>query len=115
MVGLLITWLVSAISLLIVAYLVPGFKVDTFKTALVAAVVIGLINATLGLFLKIVTFPISVLTLGIFWLIINAAMLLLAARLVQGLTITGWIPAIIGSIMLTVVHWVLWAIIPRTR
>lgn len=113
MVGLLITWLVSAISLLIVAYLVPGFKVDTFKTALVAAVVIGLINATLGLFLKIVTFPISVLTLGIFWLIINAAMLLLAARLVQGLTIAGWVPAIIGSIMLTVVHWVLGAIIPK--
>lgn len=113
MVGLLITWLVSAISLLIVAYLVPGFKVDTFKTALVAAVVIGLINATLGLFLKIVTFPLSILTLGLFWLIINAAMLLLAARLVQGLTIAGWIPAIIGSIMLTVVHWVLGAIIPK--
>ena len=112
MIGLLITWLVSAISLLVVAYLLPGFKVDGFKTALVAAVVIGLVNATLGLILKIVTFPITLLTLGLFWLIINAAMLLLAARMVNGFTISGWLPAIIGSILLSLVNAILRALIP---
>lgn len=112
MIGLLVTWLVSAISLLVVAYLLPGFKVDGFKTALVAAVVIGLVNATLGLILKIVTFPITLLTLGLFWLIINAAMLLLAARMVNGFTISGWLPAIIGSILLSLVNAILRALIP---
>lgn len=113
MIGLLITWLVSAISLLVVAYLLPGFNVSGFKTALVAAVVIGLVNATLGLVLKIVTFPLSIVTLGIFWLLINAAMLLLAARLVDGFTINGWIPAFIGSILLSLVNAILRAIIPN--
>ena len=112
MTGLLITWLVSAISLLVVAYLLPGFKVDDFKTALVAAVVVGLVNATLGLVLKIVTFPLSIVTLGLFWLLINAAMLMLAARLVDGFTISGWIPAFIGSILLSLVNAILRAIIP---
>ncbi len=112
MTGLLITWLVSAISLLVVAYLLPGFNVSGFKTALVAAVVIGLVNATLGLVLKIVTFPLSIVTLGFFWLLINAAMLLLAARFVDGFTISGWIPAFIGSILLSLVNAILRAIIP---
>lgn len=112
MLGLLITWIVSAISLLVVAYLVPGFKVDSFKTALIAAVVIGLVNATLGLFLKVVTFPLSIITLGLFWLLINAAMLLLAARLVQGFTISGWLSAIIGSVVLSLVNAILRAIVP---
>lgn len=112
MLGILVTWFVSAISLLIVAYVIPGFRVDSLKTALIAALVIGLVNATLGLFLKIVTFPLTLLTLGIFWLIINAAMLLLAAKLVNGFTLTGWLPAIFGSILLTIVNGFLRAIVP---
>ena len=110
--SILITWLISAISLLIVAYIIPGFQVDSFKTALVAAVVIGLINATLGFFLKIVTFPLSILTFGLFLLIINAAMLLFAAKLVSGFSVASWLPAIFGSILLSLVHAVLRAVIP---
>lgn len=112
MLGILVTWVISAISLLIVAYVIPGFKVDSFKTALLAALVIGLVNATLGIFLKIVTFPLTILTLGLFWLIINAAMLLLAAKIVNGFNLTGWLPAIFGSILLTIVNSGLRAIIP---
>lgn len=110
--SILITWLISAISLLIVAYVIPGFQVDSFKTALVAAIVIGLVNATLGIFLKIVTFPLTILTLGLFWLIINAAMLLFAAKIVNGFSVAGWLPAIFGSILLSLVNAVLRAVIP---
>lgn len=115
MVGILITWVVSAISLLIVAYFVPGFKVADFKTALIAAIVIGLVNATLGLVLKIVTFPLTIVTLGLFWLVINAAMLMLAAKLVEGFTVAGWFSAIIGSILLSVVNGVLRSIVPGDK
>ena len=69
--GLLVSWLLSAISLLIVAHFVPGFMVEGFVAALIAAIVIGLINATIGLFLKIVTIPLSIVTFGIFLLVIN--------------------------------------------
>jgi putative membrane protein len=114
MVGLLISWLVTAIALLIVAYVIPGFKVDTFKAALIAAIVIGLVNATLGLLLKIVTFPLTVLTLGFFWFVINALMLLLAAKLVDGFSISGVWAALFGGILLSIVNAGLKAIIPAS-
>ena len=65
-------WVLSALCLLLVAHFVPGFVVSGFGTALIAAVVIGLVNGTLGMLLKIVTFPLTILTFGIFWLVINA-------------------------------------------
>ncbi|MGB7553932.1 MAG: phage holin family protein, partial [Candidatus Korobacteraceae bacterium] len=64
---LLLNWLLSAISLLIVSKVVPGFYVQGFKAALIAALVIGLVNATLGLLLKLITLPLTLVTLGIFW------------------------------------------------
>ncbi len=66
MVKLLIQWLLSALALLAVSSLVPGFEVQGLGPALAAALVIGLLNATVGFFLKVITFPISILTLGIF-------------------------------------------------
>ncbi|KAB2832868.1 MAG: phage holin family protein, partial [Candidatus Dadabacteria bacterium] len=73
---LLIQWIISTASLLIVSYIIPGFVVEGIGTALLAAVIIGLINATIGLFLKIITLPLSILTFGIFLLVINALMLM---------------------------------------
>src|SRR5215510_6362918 len=67
MLTLLVNWLLSAVSLIIVAHVIRGFDVTSFGTALIAAMVIGLVNATVGLFLKIVTFPLTLVTLGIFW------------------------------------------------
>ena len=80
---LLLNWLLSAIGLLIVSYFMPGFHVSGFGAALLAALVIGLVNATLGLFLKIITLPLTILTLGIFWWVINALMLLFASHILS--------------------------------
>jgi putative membrane protein len=104
MLALVINWLLSALSLIIVAHVVPGFDVTSFGTALIAALVIGLVNATVGLFLKIVTFPLTLMTLGIFWFVINALMLRLAASLVTGFTIQGFLPAFFGAIVLSIVN-----------
>src|SRR5271157_5565472 len=99
MLKLLIHWLLSAAALLAIAHFVPGFHVAGLAPALIAALVIGLLNATLGLVLKIVTFPITILTLGLFLLVINALMILLASHLVTGFRVTGWIPALIGAVV----------------
>src|SRR5438876_11164063 len=104
MLRLLFNWLLSALSLMIVSQVIPGFTVTSFKTALVAALVIGLVNATIGLFLKIVTFPLTLVTLGVFWFVINALMLKVAAAFVPGFSIRGFLPAFFGAIVLSVVN-----------
>ena len=109
---LLLNWLLSAISLLIVAHVVPGFHLRGFVAALIAALVIGLVNATLGALLKIVTFPLTVVTLGLFWLIINALMLLFAsALLTPAFVVTGFWPAFWGAIVLSLVNMLLRALV----
>jgi putative membrane protein len=110
MLKLLFNWLLSALSLMIVSQVVPGFAITSFGTALVAAVVIGLVNATIGLFLKIVTFPLTLVSLGLFWFVINALMLEFAAVFVSGFRIEGFVPAFFGAIVLSLVNVVLRAI-----
>ncbi|HEY6251444.1 MAG TPA: phage holin family protein [Candidatus Angelobacter sp.] len=107
---LLIRWLINAISLWVVANLNIGVSVPNFKYALIAALVIGLVNATLGIFLKVITFPLTILTFGIFLIIINAAMLKVAAWLLHPeFRVRDWTTAIIGAILLSIVssllHW----------
>jgi putative membrane protein len=97
---LLLQWILSAVALMITSALVPGFHVQGVAAALVAALVIGLLNATVGLVLKIITFPISILTLGLFLLVINAIMILVAADLVTGFTVEGLLPAFCGAVVL---------------
>ena len=89
---------------MIVARVVPGFNVIGFGSALIAALVIGLVNATLGLFLKIITFPLTLISLGVFWFVINALMLRVAAALVPGFNIDGFFPAFVGAIVLSLVN-----------
>jgi putative membrane protein len=98
--ALLLHWLLYAIALLLVSRIVPGFMVKGLAPALIAALVIGLLNATVGLMLKIITFPISILTLGIFLLVINALMILLASGIVPGFEVRGFGPAFWGGIVL---------------
>ena len=107
MLNLLLGWLASAISLLVVAYFVPGFHVDTFVTALIAAIVIGFINGTLGFLVKLVTFPLRLLTLGLLSLVINAAMLWIATYFVTGFRIDTFVTALVGSVCLSIVNWAL--------
>ena len=98
----LIHWILSAIAIMVVAKLVPGFYVNDVQSALFAALVIGVLNATLGFVLKVITFPFAILTLGIFLLLINAAMILLAAKIVPGFVVYGWVPAFWGAFVLAV-------------
>jgi len=115
-VRLLLHWILSAIAVWIVAHIVPGIYVSGPKAALIAALVIGLINATLGLLLKILTFPLTILTLGLFWFVINALMLELAASLVNGFYVRNFIAALIGAVMLSLVSSVLqWLVMPSKR
>jgi putative membrane protein len=106
MVRLLVHWVLSALCLLLVAHFVPGFFVRGFGTALVAAVVVGFINSTIGALLKFVTFPLAILTFGIIWLLINALMLKFAALFVPGFEVRGLWPAVWGGLILSVLSMV---------
>jgi putative membrane protein len=100
MLRLLLRWLLHALALIIVAWLVPGFHFTGFSSVLIAALVIGLLNATLGLLLKIVTFPLAIITLGIFFLVINAFILRLASHIVPGFTVSSFGAAFVGAAVL---------------
>jgi putative membrane protein len=113
---LLLHWLISALALWIVAHFVPGIFVSGPRAALVAALVIGLINATLGLLLKVITFPLTILTLGLFWFVINALMLELAAGFVKGFEVHGFFPAFVGAILMMIVSSILqWLLMPKKQ
>ena len=107
MIHWLIHWFLSGVALLIVAAIIPGIQVDGFGPALIAALVIGLVGATVGLLLKLVLLPFIILTLGLVYFLINGAMLKLASDLVPGFRVVGCLPAVIGSVVLTVVDYVL--------
>jgi len=109
---LIFHWILSAVALMIVAHLVRGFYVRSFGAALIAALVIGLVNATLGFFLKVLTFPFIILTLGLFWFMINALMLMVVSKLVPGFSVTGFVPAFWGAIVLALINMVFRALLP---
>ena len=104
---ILIHWALSAVAIWIVSQIVPGVIVDGIVAALIAAIVIGFVNATIGIVLKIMTLPLTIMTLGIFWLIINALMIELAANFIPGFFIASFASAFWGSIVLTLVNIVL--------
>lgn len=109
---LLLNWVLSALAVWIVAQLGIGISVRGAAAALIAALVIGFINATLGVMLKIVTFPLTLLTLGVFWFVINALMLELASWLLSpGFHVTGFLAAFVGAIVLSLVNVLLKAIV----
>ena len=103
----LIHWLLSGVALLIVATVLPGIEVDGFGAALLAALVIGLVGATVGVILKLVLLPFIILTLGIVYFLINGLMLKLASEFVPGFRVNGCLPAVFGSILLTFVEFIL--------
>ncbi len=110
---LLVHWVLSALSLMLVAHFVPGFYVSGFLYAMLAAVVIGLINATLGAILKVLTFPLSVVTLGLFLLVINALMLKLAAAVVPGFEVRGFWPAFWGALLLAILGMIIHSLLRK--
>jgi putative membrane protein len=100
---LLVRWLINALSLLIVPYIVPGFELHGFGAALIAAIVFGIVNSTLGLVLKIITFPLTIFTFGLFLIVINAIMLKMAASVTPGFIVHTWTAALLGAIVLSLV------------
>ena len=104
MAKLLAHWVLSALCLLLVARFVPGFFVKGLGAALLAALIIGLVNGTLGLLLKVMTFPLIILTFGLFWFVINALMLKFAALLVPGFEVRGFWPAFVGGLILSLLN-----------
>src|SRR6204780_1074790 len=104
MLRLLLHWVLNAVALLIVSHFVVGFHISSAVSALIAVIVIGLFNATLGLLLKIITLPLSILTFGIFFLIINAFILWFSSRFVPGFAVTTFRAAFLGALALAVLH-----------
>ena len=98
-----LTWLLTAVSLFITAYIVPGIVVSGFTAAAVAAVILGLVNAFVKPILVIFTLPLTILTLGLFLLVVNAISLGLVGYFTPGFDVNGFLPAIIGSIVLSIV------------
>jgi putative membrane protein len=103
MMTLLARWILNAAALLLVAYLYPGVHVDGFPTAIVAALILGLVNAVVRPILIILTLPVTLLTLGLFLFVINALLFWLVAEIVPGFAVGGFVAALIGSILYSIV------------
>lgn len=105
--SLLLRWILSALSLMLVTYLVPGIAVASFYSALWAALVLGLINALVRPVLILLTLPVNILTLGLFTLVINALLFWLASSVVKGFNVSGFWPAFWGALAVSVISWIL--------
>lgn len=103
MIYLLARWAVNAAALLLVAYLYPGVTVESFFAALIAALVLGLVNAVIRPILIVLTLPATLLTLGLFIFVINALLFWFVAEIVQGFKVTGFGAALLGSILYSVI------------
>ncbi|MEE9556606.1 MAG: phage holin family protein [Candidatus Adiutricales bacterium] len=103
--GLLFRWLISAVSLLIVSYIVPGIEVQGFFYALIAALFLGVLNAIVRPVLIILTLPLTILTLGLFLFVVNGIMLMLVSLVLKGFHVNGFWPAVLGALLLSVINW----------
>jgi putative membrane protein len=116
MLTLLARWILNAAALLLVAYLYPGVHVEGFVPALVAALVLGLVNAVIRPILVILTLPATLLTLGLFLFVINAFLFWLVAEVVRGFTVTGFGAALLGSILYSLITLLTsWVLFPRRQ
>jgi putative membrane protein len=100
----IVHWIVNAIALLVVSHFVEGFDVSGIGSALIAVVVIGLLNATLGLLLKFVTLPLGIVSFGLFFLVINAVILKFSSVFVPGFAVNGFKAAFLGALALAVIQ-----------
>jgi len=114
MVGLIVRLIVNAVALLLVAYLIPGVHVSGFGAALVAALVLGIVNAILKPILVLLSLPLEILTLGLFTLVINAALFYLVAKLHVGLRVDNFGAAFLGALVLSIVSFVLSSFVTAT-
>jgi putative membrane protein len=108
---LLLVWLINTVSLIAVAYLMPSISVSSFPAALVAALVLGLVNTIIRPILVILTLPVTILTLGLFIFVINGLLFWLVGSFIQGFTVHGFWAGFFGAIVYSLVSWLLSALI----
>ena len=99
MMKLLVRWLLLAAALLLVAYLYPGVSVTSFASAMIAALVLGLLNTIVRPLLVLLTLPVTLITLGLFLFVINALMFWAAASVLDGFNVSGFVAALVGSLI----------------
>ena len=113
--SLLLRWLLSALALLAVAYLYPGVRVDSFFAAVVAALALGLANALIRPILVLLTLPVTIITLGLFLFVINAALFWLVAQVVKGFSVEGFLAALVGSLLYSLITLLVSWLLPGRR
>ena len=101
MINILIRWVVYAILIIFVSWIVPGIEVDNFISAMFVCIIIALINTFIKPLLQLITLPVNILTLGLFSLVINALMLMLAGWIAPGFEVEGFLSALFGSLLLS--------------
>ena len=104
--GILFAWIIITIAILLAAYLIPGIKVDSLGSAIIGAAILGLLNALIKPVLIILTFPITLLTLGLFIFVINALLFWLAGSMIRGFSVRSFGPALLGSLVVTIVTFI---------
>ena len=109
--GILIRWLFLTISIILTSYLVDGIYVASFSAALFAALVLGILNALFRPVLILITLPINILTLGLFTFVINALLLKMVSGVVPGFYVYGFWSAVFGSLIISVVSWLLTSLV----
>ena len=110
---LLLVWLINAVALIAVAYLMPSVSVSSFGAALVAALVLGLVNAVVRPVLILLTLPVTVLTLGLFIFVLNGLLFWAVGSWLEGFTVGGFWAGVLGAVLFSIVSWVLSALVLR--
>jgi putative membrane protein len=110
-VKLLVVWLINTLALILVAYLLPGVSIASFASALVAALVLGLVNTVIRPLLILLTLPVTVLTLGLFIFVINGLLFWFVGSFIQGFVVAGFWWGVLGAIVYSVISWLLTALV----
>jgi putative membrane protein len=112
---LLVVWLINAVALLALKYLLPSISVDSFMAALIAALVLGLINTFIRPLLILLTLPVTLLTLGLFIFVANGLLFWFVGSFVPGFHVAGFWPAVFGAILYSIISWALSALLLKQR
>lgn len=112
---LITRWLLTALALVSIPYLISGIGIRDFYTALIAALILGLVNALIKPIIMILTLPFNIITLGLFTLVINALMFWFASSIVKGFTVTGFGPAFWGALLMWAFNWFINGLLSRKR
>ena len=112
---LLLVWVLNAIALLGVAYISPGVQVQDWKSAAIAALVLGLVNTLVKPILVLLTLPVTILTLGLFLVVLNALLFWGVAEMLPGFNVSGFWAAVLGAILYSIIGWALSKLIPDRK